>query len=143
MIQVLQEVLRFIPPVGAGFRQIIQDYNYQGWFIPKDWFLFYQIRQTHQDIEVFPEPEKFKPERFSSEFRKPPNKPFEYLAFGGGMRECLGKEFAQLEMKYFAASLIRSYSWELIPGQDLSMNFIPVPRPKDGLKVSFKKLKNI
>jgi hypothetical protein len=42
-------------------------------------------------------------------------KPFSYVPFGGGLRECLGKEFARLEMKLFAAKIIRELEWELLP----------------------------
>jgi cytochrome P450 len=133
--QVLQEVLRLIPPVGGGFRKVIQDCEYQGWHIPQGWALLYQIPQTHQDARAYPDPEKFDPERFSPTSGTAPTKPFGYLPFGGGLRECLGKEFARLEMRVFAAALARDYTWELLPEQDLQVELIPVPRPRDGLKV--------
>ena len=136
--QVLQEVLRLIPPIAGGFRKVIQDCEFKGYHIPKGWTLIYQISQTHQDAQVYPAPEQFDPERFSSASSEGKKKPFSYIPFGGGMRECLGKEFARLEMKVFAASLARGYNWKLLPEQDLQMDLIPVPRPRDGLKVEFQ-----
>jgi retinoid hydroxylase len=59
--------------------------------------------------------------------------------FGGGLRECLGKEFARLEMKLFAARLLREFDWQLVPRQDLSLVVIPTPKPRDGLKVRFQR----
>lgn len=56
------------------------------------------------------------------------------------MRECLGKEFARLEMKIFAVMLLRNYKWELLPKQDLSLVAVPTPHPRDGLKVKLGKL---
>lgn len=53
------------------------------------------------------------------------------------VHECLGKEFARLEMKLFAALLIRDYDWTLLPGQDLTRIVLPFSRPQDGLKVKF------
>jgi cytochrome P450 len=70
------------------------------------------INQTHQDSQLYPEPERFDPDRFSSERSA---KPFSYVPFGGGLRECLGKEFARLEMKLFAAKIVRELEWELLP----------------------------
>ncbi len=55
------------------------------------------------------------------------------------MRECLGKEFARLEMKIFAVMLLRRYEWELLPEQDLSLVAVPTPHPRDGLKVKLSK----
>lgn len=63
------------------------------------------------------------------------------LVFGGGMRECLGKEFARLEMKLFAAKLLQGYTWDLLPDQDLSLVTIPTPHPKDELKVRLAPVK--
>jgi cytochrome P450 len=94
------------------------------------------ITQTHQDSQLYPEPERFDPDRFSSE-RSP--KPFSYVPFGGGLRECLGKEFARLEMKLFAAKIVRELEWELLPDQDLNLIAVPTPRPRDGLQVKFRR----
>jgi cytochrome P450 len=56
-------------------------------------------------------------------------KPFSYVPFGGGLRDCLGKEFARLEMKLFAAKIVREFEWELLPDQDLNLIAIPAQRP--------------
>jgi cytochrome P450 len=56
------------------------------------------------------------------------------------VRECLGKEFAKLEMKLFAALLVRDYHWELLPDQSLEMVMVPTPHPRDGLRVNFQRL---
>ena len=61
-----------------------------------------------------------------------------HIPFGGGLRECLGKEFARLEMRLFGAKLLRGYEWSLLPDQDLNMVVIPTPHPRDGLKVQFR-----
>jgi cytochrome P450 len=60
---------------------------------------------------------------------------FSYIPFGGGIRECLGKEFARMEIKIFAALLVRDYQWELLPGQNLDRVVLPFSRPRDGLKI--------
>jgi len=139
--QVLQEVLRLVPPVGGIFRQALDNCELKGYLIPKGWNILCQINQTHQQEKVYPQPETYDPERFHPEQPHNPAKSYNYIPFGGGMRECLGKEFARLEMKLFAAQLVRNYQWELLPNQDLELKIVPVPRPKDGLKVQFEKRK--
>ncbi|MGK7940876.1 MAG: cytochrome P450 [Crocosphaera sp.] len=138
--QVLKEVLRLIPPVGGAFRKVIQEFEFQGYRIPKDWTVQYQIAQTHQEKDTFPDYKTFDPERFSPENMADKQKNFCYVPFGGGLRECLGKEFARLEMKLFASVLVRNCHWELLPEQNLEMINIPSPRPRDGLKVKISKL---
>lgn len=135
----IKEVLRIVPPVGGGFRKVVKSCDYNGYYIPEGWTVLYQIGRTHADESIYYQPEKFDPERFSPE-RSEDKKPFSYLPFGGGMRECLGKAFAQLVMKVFAVYLVRDYNWELLPEQNLELLRIPTPHPKDGLKVSFQHL---
>lgn len=136
--QVLKEVLRLVPPVGGAFREVIADCEFKGYKIPKGWKVLYQINQTHQQETVYPEPATYRPERFNPELENNPAKTYNYVPFGGGMRECIGKEFARLEMKILAVNLLRNYHWELLPNQDTDLTMIPVPRPKDGLKVKFE-----
>lgn len=50
------------------------------------------------DPKYFPDPEKFIPERFSDE-NKGSIKPFTYLPFGNGPRNCIGSRFALMELK--------------------------------------------
>lgn len=137
--QVLKEVLRIMPPVGGGFREVLQTCEVNGYTIPKGWFVLYQIGLTHYDRSAYPNPNQFDPDRFDVN-RADKAKPFSFVPFGGGIRECLGKEFARLEMKIFAALLVRNYAWELVPDQNLDLEMIPTPRPKDGLKVNFRHL---
>ncbi|MGD1714755.1 cytochrome P450 [Dapis sp. BLCC M172] len=107
---------------------------------PKGWLVQYQIGKTHQDETLYPDYKNFDPERFAPENSVDKQKVFGYIPFGGGMRECLGKEFARLEMKIFAVMLLRNYKWELLPKQDLSLVAVPTPHPRDGLKVKLGKL---
>ncbi|MEG4087821.1 cytochrome P450 [Microcoleus sp. Pol12B4] len=134
--QVLQEVLRLVPPVGGIFRTVINACEFGSYEIPKGWTVLSQINQTHQDSQLYPEPDRFDPDRFNSERSA---KPFSYVPFGGGLRECLGKEFARLEMKLFAAKIVREFEWELLPDQDLHLITVPTPHPRDGLRVKFRR----
>ena len=135
--QVLKEVLRVVPTVGGGFRKVLQTCEYGGYQIPKGWTVLYQINRTHQDPDIYQQPQTFDPDRFGDGRSEDKAKPFSHVPFGGGLRECLGKEFARLEMKIFAAKLLREYDWTLLPEQNLDFTIAPTPIPKDGLKVEF------
>jgi retinoid hydroxylase len=135
--QVLKEVMRLIPPVGGGFREAVKTFSFGGYRIPKGWNIQYQIAQTHQDEEIYPESDRFDPDRFAPDQLADQQASFGYIPFGGGLRECIGKEFARLEMRLFASKLIRNYQWSLVPDQNLDLVTVPTPHPRYGLKVNF------
>ncbi len=135
--QVLKEVLRMIAPVGGGFRTVLKPCEFEGYTIPQGWTVLYEINLTHQDSDIFTAPDTFDPDRFSAHRAEDKTKPFSHVPFGGGVRECLGKELVRLEMKLFAAKLLRQFAWELLPDQDLTLITVPTPHPKDELKVQF------
>lgn len=136
--QVLKEVLRFTPPVGGGFRTVLQTCEFNGYTLPQGWNIIYSITSTHEDETLYNYPDQFDPDRFSPE-RVSEQQKYGYVPYGGGIRECLGKEFARLEMKIFACHLLQHCNWQLLPDQDLTLETIPTPRPRDGLKVRIEK----
>ncbi|MEM6255038.1 MAG: cytochrome P450 [Cyanobacteria bacterium P01_D01_bin.156] len=139
---VLQEVLRLIPPVGGGFRKVLKTCELNGYQIPEGWTVLYEINQTHLNPDDYLTPKEFQPERFAKKTSADGlTSKYSYVPFGGGIRECLGKEFARLEMKLFAVELLRHYQWELLPDQDLSMVVVPTPHPRDNLRVKFQRVK--
>jgi cytochrome P450 len=135
--QVIQEVMRFIPPVGGAFRVTTQDVAYGGYRIPQGWQVSLNIRATHKSAP-WTSPERFDPERMGPERceQKPQGA---YIPFGGGPRVCVGQHFAMVEMATVAALLLRGYQWELVPGQDLTPIPFPIPLPRDGLLVRFSR----
>jgi len=138
--QVIKEVMRLIPPVGGGFREAVETFEFGGYRIPKGWNIQYQIAQTHQDEEIYPQSDRFDPDRFAPERSADKQASFGYIPFGGGLRECIGKEFARLEMRLFASKMLQNYQWELLPNQNLELITVPTPHPRDGLKINFSKL---
>lgn len=131
--RVLLEVERLHPPVGGGFRRVVKPFTFQGYTVPAGWLLLYSAIATHSDPTLFPEPERFDPDRF---IEKP--QPYSLLGFGGGPRVCMGIAFAKLEMKILLAKLLRGYDWAIVPGQDVRDVVVPTRRPKDGLRVTLK-----
>lgn len=136
--QILREVERLYAPVRGGFRGVIKPFEFNGYHVPKGWQLQYNILATHLDGEIYPQPDDFNPDRFDSQ-QKGQKSPFNLVGFGGGPRVCIGKTFALLEIKLVAAHLLRHYSWELLPEQDLTLSRIPTTRPRDNLQVSFRR----
>lgn len=138
--QVLREVERLYPPIGGGFRGVVEEFEFNGYYVPKGWMALYRISGTHIDSRVYPEPERFDPDRFSPERLEHKKQEFSLVGFGGGSRICLGIAFAQMEMKIFAAHLLRHYTWKLLPQQNLTLDALPTLHPRSGLRVEFRKM---
>ncbi|XP_055381582.1 probable cytochrome P450 9f2 [Condylostylus longicornis] len=70
------------------------------------------ISGLHYDPENFPDPEKFDPERFSDE-NKSNIKPYTYLPFGVGPRNCIGNRFALMECKAALYYLLSEFTFDV------------------------------
>ncbi|MDX1477043.1 MAG: cytochrome P450, partial [Saprospiraceae bacterium] len=95
--QVIEESMRLYPPAWIIDRLPNEDDGVLGFSYPKDTFLIQFIYGVHHDPELWPDPSRFDPERFS-ETAKRTHVPYSYLPFGGGPRLCIGNQFAMLEM---------------------------------------------
>lgn len=71
------------------------------------------IYAIHHDAAVFPEPEKFKPERWINNEADIKN----LLAFGHGLRTCIGNKFSIAEQKIFLIRLLQKYALEPVDPQ--------------------------
>ncbi|CAI9537506.1 unnamed protein product, partial [Staurois parvus] len=110
---VLKETLRLSPPVPGGFRVARKTFVLNGYQIPKGWNVIYSIADTHDVAEIFPNKDEFDPDRFLTPFPEDSSR-FSFIPFGGGVRSCVGKEFAKMLLKIFIVELCRSCDWELL-----------------------------
>ncbi|KAL7990479.1 hypothetical protein Chor_013909 [Crotalus horridus] len=145
---VIKEVLRLLPPVSGGYRTALQTFELDGYQIPKGWSVMYSIRDTHETAGIYQSPpDTFDPERFwvSPEDREnhktSASLRFHYIPFGGGVRNCIGKELAQVILKMLAIELVSTASWELATTHFPKMQTVPIVHPVDGLQLYFHSLK--
>jgi len=83
------------PIVPDVVRRVQQPITVAGWDIPEGAFLTPCIHLAHRRAESWPEPNRFRPERFLGAKIDP----YAWFPFGGGIRRCLGMAFALYEMK--------------------------------------------
>lgn len=108
---VIQETLRLYPPVVLFIsRRCQKDTTIMGQFFPAGVNIMIPTWHLHHDPALWPEPFEFRPERFDPECGGgTPQHPAAYLPFGLGPRICIGKRFAQLELKMAVWSILREY----------------------------------
>jgi cytochrome P450 len=92
---VVQETLRCRPVVPVVARRLRAPQEIGGYTLPAGTILMVSIYLVHNDPEGYPEPDRFRPERFLG---GTPDQAV-WIPFGGGVRRCMGASFAQLEMK--------------------------------------------
>ena len=136
---VVSETLRLNPVVAFVGRQLKEPFELMGYQFEAGTSLFPSIYLTHQREDIYPEPKKFKPERFlARQFS-----PYEFLPFGGGNRRCLGYAFALFEMKLVLATILSNVELELLdnrPLQSARRGFTFTPG--GGVKMRVKAIKN-
>ncbi|GFR08849.1 cytochrome P450 4V2 [Trichonephila clavata] len=114
---VLKETQRLYSVVPMIARGIKEDANICGYQIPKGSTCAVFPYFLHRDKEVFPDPEKFDPDRFLPE--NAINIPeFGFIPFSAGPRNCIGQKFAVMEMKTIVACILRNYSIESLDSRD-------------------------
>jgi cytochrome P450 len=122
------EVMRLTPPVGGFFRRSLASISLAGVAIPQDSVIQVVLSPTSANDDA--ELAAFRPQRhLDGSFGQT------LLPFGGGERVCLGKALAELEIRLMAVGLLQAVELQLQPDQDLALQLIPSPSPKDGLLV--------
>ncbi len=134
-----KESLRMIPPVPSIPRRALRSFEHGGYTIPAGARVGINPHLVHHMAEYWPNPERFDPERFTPELVKARHK-YAWVPFGGGAHMCLGLHFAYMQIKVLMAHMLTRYRIEVEPGYDPAWQAWPIPQPKDGLKITLKKL---
>ncbi|MGF1537472.1 MAG: cytochrome P450 [Elainellaceae cyanobacterium] len=103
---VCQESLRVYPvTLTTGVRRLRSPMTLMGYDIEAGTILFPCMYLVHQNPEIYPEPKRFRPERFLERLFSP----IEFMPFGGGHRYCIGAAMATMEMKLVLATVLSQW----------------------------------
>jgi cytochrome P450 len=136
--RVFKEALRLYPPAYILARTSIEDVFIDGYKIRKGVAVIIPPYIIHRNPEVFPEPEKFDPDRFLPE-REANIPKYGYLPFAAGPRVCIGNQFAMIEGQIIAATIAQRFYFELADMKPVEIEPLITLRPKGGIKLKVKK----
>ncbi|XP_022110081.1 cytochrome P450 3A19-like [Acanthaster planci] len=119
MEMVIYECFRLYPPVVSTDRECAETVTYGKYTLPKGLVVHIPAYSVQHDEDLWPNPEEFRPERFSPE-NKDSVEPLAWLPFGGGPRACVAVKLILLLMKVFLTRVLQEYRFEACPETPVS-----------------------
>jgi cytochrome P450 len=134
----IEESLRLYPPAWGFSRLALGDDEVGGYHVPQGSIVFVIPFVIHRRPKLWPDPDRFDPDRFTSE-RESVRQKFAYIPFGGGPRRCIGNQFAMVEAQLIVAAIAQRFRIELMPGQEIRPEPLITLRPTPGIRARLRK----
>ncbi|MBA0689689.1 hypothetical protein Goari_007406 [Gossypium aridum] len=112
--QFINETVRLANIVPGIFRKTLREIQFKGYTIPAGWAVMVCPPAVHLNPAKYQNPLTFNPSRWQGTEINGASKNF--MAFGGGMRFCVGTDFTKVQMAVFLHCLVTKYRWEPIKG---------------------------
>ncbi|MEM8827024.1 MAG: cytochrome P450 [Pseudomonadota bacterium] len=133
-----KEAMRLRPPVPFIPRRALAEFEFHGHRIPAGAQVGLCPMIVHRDPDIWPEPERYDPMRFTRDEEKVRHK-HAYVPFGGGAHMCLGLHFAYMQAKVFLYELLHARTIDVPAAYDPKWQMVPMPKPRDGLPMGLIK----
>jgi len=111
----IREAGRLHSPVQNVPRGVLQDVEFAGYTIPAGAQVRVALAGCHRMSRYFTDPDVFAPDRFAPPREEDRKAPYALVTFGGGPRQCIGVNFANIEVKAIATDVLRKF--ELTPAE--------------------------
>jgi cytochrome P450 len=133
--QVVKEALRLYPAVYSMLREAIGDDQLGGYHVPAGTTVILPQWVIHRDGRFYPDPEDFKPERWTRDFERGLPR-CAYFPFGAGPRVCIGNSFALMELRLILPVILER--WHLEPASDEPLELLAsiTTRPRHGIAMT-------
>lgn len=112
--RILTETLRLWPPAWANTRTCTADTQLGRHLVPAGTTLLYSPYLIHRRADLYPDPDRFDPDRWTSGPRPPRRETF--LPFGGGARKCIGDRFSMNATTIALATIATRWRLQPLPG---------------------------
>ncbi|CAE5964575.1 unnamed protein product [Arabidopsis arenosa] len=115
---VINESLRLSNTTPLLFRKALHDVEIKGYTIPASWIVAVAPSAVHYDPTNYENPFEFNPWRWEGKEMTRGSKTF--MAFGSGVRLCVGAEFARLQMAIFLHHLVAYYDFSVVQDSEIT-----------------------
>jgi sterol 14-demethylase len=134
----VMETTRMRPSADLLIRSVEEDFPVGGFVVPKGWMALVTGDVAQRLPELFQEPDRYDPLRFSPERREDAKDRFGIIGFGGGVHKCAGMNFANAEMAIIAAMIFRELDLELVTKSPRVVRGLGASRPSP-VRVRYRK----
>ncbi|XP_023335363.1 cytochrome P450 302a1, mitochondrial [Eurytemora carolleeae] len=137
----LKESLR-LNPVSVGVGRILpEDTVLGGYLVPKGTLAVTQNQVICRFAEFFEQPNSFIPERWiEGEIMHKEVDPFISIPFGYGIRQCIGKNIAEISLQVLLMNMVSRFSWSWAGTKDLDTVSLLINKPDQPIRLKFKKI---
>jgi cytochrome P450 len=134
----IKEALRLNSAAPVLWRRAVRPFRFGGHAFPEGTITGVNPMLTHLLPEVWEDPLRYDPLRFSTERSKGRHR-FAYVPFGGGAHGCLGANFAYLQIRALLRSLLERH--ELVPASAAAPRWYHWPncRPRGVLRIELRR----
>ncbi|EDV20811.1 uncharacterized protein TRIADDRAFT_60697 [Trichoplax adhaerens] len=134
----IKEAMRLYAVVPNIERKLDDYVEINGKVLPPGTHIVIQLYILARRSEIWPEPDRFNPLRFSEENIQKRDA-YDYIPFSAGPRNCIGKNFALEELKIVLAKIIYNYEIELDPARQVTRYYSVISQPTDGIWIKIKR----
>lgn len=138
----VKEALRLNSAAPVLWRRAIRPFRFGGHGFPAGTITGVNPMLTHLLPEIWDEPGRFDPERFSPE-RSNGRHRYAFVPFGGGAHGCLGANFAYLQVRALLRTLLENH--DLVPSSPKPPRWHHWPncRPRGKLRLELRRLTSL
>ncbi|AMU78142.1 cytochrome P450 [Mycobacteroides abscessus] len=126
--QVIDETLRLHPPSWLTPRTVTQDTELGAHQLAAGTTVIYSSHLIHHRADLFPDPDRFDPDRFDIAATTPPRKAL--VPFADGPRKCIAEQYARTEAIMTLATIAARWHLTIAPGTNTKASRAVVPHPQ-------------
>ncbi|MBI4430492.1 MAG: cytochrome P450 [Candidatus Omnitrophica bacterium] len=130
--RVIKEGMRILPAAVYTYRLSTVPFELGPYHLPERTTVALSHYITHHMPEIYPEPERFNPDRWLTCSPTP----YEYLAFGAGPRACIGGGFATMAMKLSLAMIVQRFRLSVVPHARINRHLVVTMGPQHGMPMT-------
>ena len=113
MEHAVRECERLHPPLILLIRKVLKPMRYADYVVPEGALAMVSPAVSHRLPHLFANPDRFNPDRFAPPAREDRQHHYTLIGFGGGKHRCMGKHFAEMQVKAIWTALLDRFDLSL------------------------------